>query len=375
MTSDGTPLGSFGLVNGQGSVTTASLTTGAHTIVASYVGDGTFDSSTGTIAETVGQASTATTIAPSVNPSTLGQAVTFTATVTATPPGSGVPTGTVTFKADAGQFGRRQPSSEGRRRRSRSPRSDPAPTRSPVPDGGDTNYLSSTGSVVQVVTCQVNITSQFNGTLTVTQSTCVSGTTVNGNVIVQPGGSLSFSGSTLNGSISSNGATTVRLCGNTLPNVTVANSTGFVLIGDGGDDGAAGCAGNKIFGSITLTNNHAGAEIGGNTQFGNITLNGTTGVGPSNEDAAPEVEANNVQGTLGCTGNSPAPTKRGQAQHGGRSAIRAVRQPGLLDSSAGQLGSAPPRRRALHCRGPRTPARGRGCLVGCPVRWAARRLW
>jgi streptogramin lyase len=40
---------------------------------------------------------TTTTITSSANPSVFGQAVTFTATVSATPPGSGTPTGTVTF--------------------------------------------------------------------------------------------------------------------------------------------------------------------------------------------------------------------------------------------------------------------------------------
>ena len=46
---------------------------------------------------TINQASTSTTLAASVNPSVFGQAVTFTATVSATPPGSGTPGGVVTF--------------------------------------------------------------------------------------------------------------------------------------------------------------------------------------------------------------------------------------------------------------------------------------
>ena len=38
-------------------------------------------------------------------------------------------------------------------------------------------------------------------------------------------------------------------------------------------------------------------------------MNGTTGSGPTTEDGEPEIEANqNVQGTLSCSGNSPAPT-------------------------------------------------------------------
>ena len=47
--------------------------------------------------QTVNQDSTTTAIASSANPSVYGQSVTFTATVTASAPGSGTPTGTVTF--------------------------------------------------------------------------------------------------------------------------------------------------------------------------------------------------------------------------------------------------------------------------------------
>src|SRR5262249_58469792 len=42
--------------------------------------------------------STRTTVVSSHNPSVFGQSVTFTATVAAVAPGSGTPTGTVTFK-------------------------------------------------------------------------------------------------------------------------------------------------------------------------------------------------------------------------------------------------------------------------------------
>lgn len=75
-------------------------TAGTHTLSAVYSGDTTFASSTSTpnLNETVGKAGTSTTLSSSANPSTSGQPVTFTATVTPTAPGSGVPTGTVTFK-------------------------------------------------------------------------------------------------------------------------------------------------------------------------------------------------------------------------------------------------------------------------------------
>ena len=50
------------------------------------------------LTQTVNPASTTTTLTSSANPSVYGQAVTFTATVTADSPGAGTPTGTVTFK-------------------------------------------------------------------------------------------------------------------------------------------------------------------------------------------------------------------------------------------------------------------------------------
>ncbi len=79
----------------------STLTGGSHTIKATYNGDNTFSSSTAqsltqNVASVI-QAST-TTLASSVNPSTFGQAVTFTATVTPDARSTDTPTGTVTFE-------------------------------------------------------------------------------------------------------------------------------------------------------------------------------------------------------------------------------------------------------------------------------------
>lgn len=53
----------------------------------------------------VANAATNTTVASNINPSLYGQSVTFTATVTVTPPGSGTPTGNVTFFDGATMLG------------------------------------------------------------------------------------------------------------------------------------------------------------------------------------------------------------------------------------------------------------------------------
>ena len=83
---------------GKATFTTRALPVGSHTITVSYGGDSNFITSTSTaLTQAVNQDATKTTVASSANPSVSGQPITFTATVKAVAPGSGVPTGTVTF--------------------------------------------------------------------------------------------------------------------------------------------------------------------------------------------------------------------------------------------------------------------------------------
>src|SRR5262249_19074267 len=83
------------------SFTTSSLTVGSHTLTSSYGGDGNFTSSSGTLSQTVGKATTSTAVVASVNPSVSGQSVTFTVTVS----GTGTPTGLVVFSDGATSLG------------------------------------------------------------------------------------------------------------------------------------------------------------------------------------------------------------------------------------------------------------------------------
>jgi hypothetical protein len=95
-----TTLGS-GTLDGSGQATysTIGLALGSHSITATYATDGNFNASTSsTLTQTVNKASSSVTVSSSANPSNTGQSVTFTATVSAVAPGSGTPTGTVTFK-------------------------------------------------------------------------------------------------------------------------------------------------------------------------------------------------------------------------------------------------------------------------------------
>ena len=96
------------LTAGQATLTTINLGVGAHSITGVYSGDPNFSTSTsGAVAHQVDQAATTTGVVRSAgpNPSTVGQSVSFTATVAVTAPGAGTATGTVQFKDGATNLG------------------------------------------------------------------------------------------------------------------------------------------------------------------------------------------------------------------------------------------------------------------------------
>ena len=77
--------------------TTSTLAIGVHTITATYVPVGAFAASSAALTQTVNAFPTTTTIVSSLNPSSYGQAVTFTSGVSANNTANGIPTGSVTF--------------------------------------------------------------------------------------------------------------------------------------------------------------------------------------------------------------------------------------------------------------------------------------
>lgn len=94
-----TVLGTVSVSGGSATLNTSSLGVGGHAITAEYSGSsGFYASISAPRSQTVNQANTSTSIGSDRNPSTYGQMVTFTATVTVSPPGAGSPTGIVTFK-------------------------------------------------------------------------------------------------------------------------------------------------------------------------------------------------------------------------------------------------------------------------------------
>ncbi len=97
---DGVNLGSaVSLSNGQASLSTASLSGGVHTITAQYSGSANYAASSGTLSpnQTVSPASGLVSLTASVNPSVLGQSVSFTATVA-----GNAPTGAISFSDNGG---------------------------------------------------------------------------------------------------------------------------------------------------------------------------------------------------------------------------------------------------------------------------------
>ena len=105
--SDGTGATCTGTVTA-GSCSLKSTTAGAKTITATFTGDSNYTTSTSNgVSHTVNKANTSTALTSSQNPSTVGQSVTFTATVSVTSPGSGLPASgeTVTFKDSSTTLG------------------------------------------------------------------------------------------------------------------------------------------------------------------------------------------------------------------------------------------------------------------------------
>jgi hypothetical protein len=97
---------------GVATFSTSTLGVASHSITAVYGGDGNdLGSTSAAVGQVVNQASTTTALKSSVNPSIVGQPVTFTVTVSAVAPGAGIPTGTVTFKDGVKTLGTRTLSS------------------------------------------------------------------------------------------------------------------------------------------------------------------------------------------------------------------------------------------------------------------------
>jgi hypothetical protein len=168
------------LNNGQASVTTSSLVAGngflgSHFIRANYNGDANHPASSVIMVQKVHANATTTALVSTSNPSSFGQAVTFTATVSSVPSGAGTPSGMVTFQVGATVIGQVPLNAGGVicRAGDDPPRNCVASvTTSNLVVGGhtitatytsDTQFAASAGSVSQVV--QIGTTTTINSSL------------------------------------------------------------------------------------------------------------------------------------------------------------------------------------------------------------------
>ena len=95
---NGLPLATGVAISGGVASYSTTLPAGTHTIGATYGGSGiAYTGSSGSAPITVAKASSSVTLTSSANPSSFGQYVTITATVSPTAPGAGTPTGTVSL--------------------------------------------------------------------------------------------------------------------------------------------------------------------------------------------------------------------------------------------------------------------------------------
>jgi Bacterial Ig-like domain (group 3)/Divergent InlB B-repeat domain len=266
------------------------------------------------VANYVSGCPTTTTVTSSPNPSLFGQAVSFTAAVTA-PPGAGTPNGSVTFFDGANQLTTDTLTAAGTATLKIAALQGGSHTITAV-YSGNANFLASSGMVTQNVTFTSCVTSTRAGPLTVHsgEAVCITGMAI-GPVTVDLGGALSVNGGRVTGRITATGATALSVCAATVTGgITASGTSGLLLIGDDGDDGTPGCAANTITGPVTLTGNQEGLELGGNTIRGPVTLQNNTGTGPIPENGVfppPEIEGNQIVGPLRCDGNTPPPIDDG----------------------------------------------------------------
>ena len=103
---NGTMIGSGALGDGPATFSISTLAVGNHPITATFGGNASYNGSTGTLTGTpqvVSKANTTIVLATSASPSTFGQSITLTATIS--PQFSGSPNGTVTFKTGSTVIG------------------------------------------------------------------------------------------------------------------------------------------------------------------------------------------------------------------------------------------------------------------------------
>jgi hypothetical protein len=198
-----TVLASGPLVNGVFSASTASLQIGKDSISVTYSGDLNYQAHTITVLQTVRQGVTSTVLLASLpNPSSFGQAVAFTATIS--PNGAGTPTGTVTFSNGATTLGSSAVNSSGAATLSIS--NLPVGVNDIVATySGNTKLDPATSQMIRQSVQKANTTTNLRASSNAPTLTLTA--TVSSAAAVRPAGSITFfEGSTLLGTEPLNGS-------------------------------------------------------------------------------------------------------------------------------------------------------------------------
>ena len=249
-------------LNGSGVATcsTTALAVGANqTITATYSGNGTNSSSFGTVSQTVTTAGSGTVLAAAPNPSTFGQSVTFTATVT----GSN-PTGTVAFTGGGITTCAAQPLTSGVATCSTAALAVGAGQTITATYSGNGNNASSfdtVGQTVNAVTSGTAVTSSLNPSH-VGQSVTFTATVTGSN----PTGSVDFTGGGITGCATQplNGSHVATCTTSALP-AGVNQTITATYSGDGNNASSFGTVGQTV-NNVTTTSlaSSANPSIAGN---------------------------------------------------------------------------------------------------------------
>ncbi|MFZ0478610.1 MAG: Ig-like domain repeat protein [Terriglobales bacterium] len=272
---------------GTATCTTTSLPVGTDTITANYSGDSNHNSSSGTVNQTVNQVSTSTSVGSSLNPSSYGQAVSFTASVTGSSP-----TGTVQFNVDGNAFGSPVTVASGSATSSSTSTLAQGTHTVTATYSGDTHNSGSTGTlsggqIVNTAGAGVSVTSSLNPS-TPGQSVTFTATISGANGLVKGRKPMDVSGTVAWSSNTGCGTTTVTT----------------------GNPGTATCTTTSLpVGSDTITANYSG-DSNHNSSSGtlNQTVNQASATVSVGSTLNPSAYGQAVNFTASVTGTSPTGT-------------------------------------------------------------------
>ncbi len=212
----GLGLGTLALSNGSAQVTSSAVAGGVHNVIAYYSGDTNYNTSSGSVTETVTRVGTTTAVAASSSTIAIGQSVTLTATISGGLSGLAQPSGTLQFLSNGVSVGYLANVGNGQAQL--------ITTALPVGTdqitatyNGDTNYVGSSSSAITVtVTPPPTFTVTANPTTIPVSAPGAMGSTV-----------LTF---TAQNGFSSNGAVTVTPMCTGLPSETTCSSGASITI-------------------------------------------------------------------------------------------------------------------------------------------------